>query len=73
MRQMDNGETAIYDVKYLGKTMCGFVQGQEYACKISKDIYGYFVEEIDEYVENPAAMRYASAKSIERYWDFEIN
>lgn len=73
MKQMDNGETAIYDGKYIGKTMCGFVHGESYACKVSRTLYGYNIEQIDEYVEIPAFMRYASVISINQNWEFKSN
>ena len=32
-----------YNAKYIGKTMCGFVNGQEYNIDIDKNIYGYII------------------------------
>lgn len=73
IRMMDNGESDVYSGKYTGKTMCGFVNGMTYAIKISKEQYGYTVEELSEVVEDQssAAIRYASVKSIEKNWDIE--
>lgn len=72
MKMMDNGESDIYSGVYIGKTLCGFVHNETYTVKVSKDNYGYHVEELDESSDcsNTAYMRYSSAKSVEHYWNF---
>lgn len=69
MRQLDIGETCICEGKYIGKTMCGFVHGNEYACRVAKNTYGYTVEQIDEFVDKPAVISYACVNSVNKSWD----
>lgn len=63
-----------YNGKYIGKTMCGFVNGQEYNIDINKDIYGYkisCVKNMTEDMESYAYINYTSENSIRRNWIIE--
>ena len=63
-----------YNGRYIGKTMCGFVNGQEYNIDIDKNIYGYIVSgviNITEDNESDACINYASETSIRRNWIIE--
>ena len=61
-----------YNAQYIGKTMCGFVNGHEYSIDIDKNIYGYTVsglKDITNDVASDACINYASEKSILRNWN----
>lgn len=62
----------IYSAKYVGRTMCGFVNEYEYIIQIGKDTYGYTISGISNITENKAVndacINYASEKSIRRNW-----
>lgn len=63
-----------YIAEYVGKTMCGFVNGNTYKINIDKDIYGYTIygiENISEGLSSDACINYASEKSIRRNWIIE--
>ena len=64
-----------YNAKYIGKSMCGFVNGHEYSIEIEKDIYGYIISGIVNITEDKGAtsacMNYASERSILKNWSFE--
>lgn len=63
-----------YNAQYIGKTMGGFVNKQDYYINIDKDDYGYSVEgvmNLTKDVATNAYLRYASENSIRRNWDFE--
>ena len=60
-----------YNGKYIGKTMCGFVNGHEYNIDIDKNIYGYIISGIENITEEKvidACINYASENSIRRNW-----
>ena len=60
-----------YSAQYIGKTMCGFVNGVEYTIDISKDLYGYVISGIYNLSENDyssACINYASENSIRKNW-----
>ena len=60
-----------YNAQYIGKTMCGFTNMQEYCIEIDKDEYGYKVEgitNITEDTDTTAYITYASENSLRRYW-----
>lgn len=63
-----------YNGRYIGKTMCGFVNGQEYNIDIDKNIYGYNIYGIKNLTEEKvidAYINYASENSIRRNWIIE--
>lgn len=63
-----------YNGTYIGKTMCGFINGQEYNIDIDKNIYRYIitgVKNITEDTESDACINYASETSIRRNWIIE--
>lgn len=63
-----------YNGKYIGKTMCGFVNDQEYNIDIDKDIYGYTVSGVKNLIEDTesdACINYASETSVRRNWIIE--
>ena len=63
-----------YNGKYIGKTMCGFINGQEYNIDIDKNIYGYNISGIKNLTEEKvidAYINYASENSIRRNWIIE--
>lgn len=63
-----------YNGTYIGKTMCGFVNGHVYNIDIDKNIYGYIitgVKNITEDMESDACINYASETSIRRNWIIE--
>ena len=58
--------------KYLGKTMCGFINANEYQIKITKDLYGYTIQGITNLTEEKdcaGCIQYASEISLRRNWD----
>lgn len=62
-----------YNAQYIGKTMCGFVNKQDYCINIDKDDYGYSIKGIMNLTKDVATnayLRYASENSIRRNWDF---
>ena len=62
----------IFNAKYIGKTMCGFISGCEYSIEIDKDLYGYTVSGILNLTEDSdasaACINYASENSVRRNW-----
>jgi len=64
----------IYTGNYIGKSMCGFVHGHMYKVNIERTIYGYVLEEIEDFSDADSAgtalINYASEKSIQRNWKF---
>lgn len=68
---MDNGDQEIVTGKYMGNTMCGFVEGNMYAVRVSRGLYGYTVEELSEELDSSdtALIRYASVGSFNRNWE----
>lgn len=66
--------TGNYNGKYIGKTMCGFVNGHEYSLDVEKDIYGYIllgIKDLTEDIDSTACINYASENSIHRNWIIE--
>ena len=60
-----------YSAEYIGKTMCGFTNGNEYCIDINKDVYGYTVSGILNLTYETASdgcINYASENSIRRNW-----
>lgn len=60
-----------YTAQYIGKTMCGFMSGNEYNIEIDKDEYGYQVSGIMDLTEetiSSAYITYASENSLRRNW-----
>lgn len=60
-----------YSAEYIGKTMCGFVKGNEYCIDINKNIYGYDISgvlNLTDEIANDGFITYASEKSIRRNW-----
>lgn len=60
-----------YSAKYIGKTMCGFVNGYDYHINITKDLYGYVISgtyDLSEDDYSSACINYASENSIRRNW-----
>ena len=58
--------------EYIGKTMCGFINGNIYKINIDKNVYGYTISGIENIsIEslNDACINYASEKSIRRNWN----
>ena len=64
-----------YNAQYIGKTMCGFVNGHEYSVEIDKDLYGYtiygLIDLTDDADATSACINYASENSIRRNWIIE--
>ena len=64
-----------YKAKYIGKTMCGFENEQEYCVEITRDEYGYYVSGVVNLTENASAtaayIPYASETSLRRNWIIE--
>ena len=63
-----------YNGKYIGKTMCGFVNGHEYNIDIDKNIYGYIIfgiKNLTEDMKSYAFINYSSENSIRRNWIIE--
>lgn len=57
-----------YFTKYIGKTISGFTQGQDYSIKISKDRYGYVITGTSLLSGELGYMNYASEISIRQNW-----
>lgn len=60
-----------YNAQYVGKTMCGFINGHKYNINIHKDRYGYIIIGIydnTEEINNDGYMNYASEISIRQNW-----
>lgn len=68
MRQLDKGESVVVSGKYIGKTMCGFVNSEEYCIKISRELYGYTVASVDE-IDVGGFLNYSCMNSIEKNWE----
>jgi len=60
-----------YTAKYIGKTLCGFINSHEYLIKIGKDEYCYGIVDITEDEDTTAYITYASEKSVKRNWDIK--
>lgn len=57
-----------YFATYIGRTISGFTQGQEYDIKISKDRYGYVITGTNIQSGELGYMNYASEISIKQSW-----
>ena len=60
-----------YSAEYIGKTMCGFTNKNEYCIDINKDTYGYTVSgvlNLTDETANDGCINYASENSIRRNW-----
>ena len=61
-----------YNAEYIGKTMCGFINGHKYNIDIDKDLYGYTISGLIDITNDSdataACINYASEKSIKRNW-----
>lgn len=64
-----------YTAKYIGKTMLGFTNSNEYLIKIGKDEYCYTIEGIVDLTKDEdcptAYITYASEISIRRNWEIQ--
>lgn len=64
-------DNSIYIGQYIGKTMCGFINGYNYSIDIQKNIYGYTVSGVKNLTEDTdtnACINYASEKSLRSKW-----
>lgn len=61
-----------YIAEYIGKTMCGFVNDNEYSIHIDKGLYGYTLSGLINLTEETdttaACINYASENSVRRSW-----
>ena len=63
-----------YTAKYIGRSLCGFINSHDYRIEIGKDVYGYQVSGIVDLTDDEdttAYITYSSEKSIRRYWDIQ--
>lgn len=63
-----------YNVKYIGKTMCGFETNHEYIINIVKDLYGYQISglyDVTDQDNSSAFIRLSSEKSVRNYFEIQ--